>query len=102
MPAFQPVMSVEELPQEGLKAVEADGKSYLVGRIQGQLVACLDRCPHAGKPLKIGKVRGEEIKCAWHGWTFNLLSGQSIPGNPAFQLTQIPVKIDGSQVYIAV
>lgn len=101
MPDFVPVLSLEELPDEGFKAVELNGKSYLIGRVQDQLFAWVDRCPHAGAPLRIGKRQGEELKCAWHGWTFNLLSGQSIPDNPAFHLTQILVKVEGSQVLIA-
>ena len=101
MPAFIPVLKLEELPQEGFKAVEVQGRSILVGRIGDELFAWLDRCPHAGAPLRIGKRRGEELTCAWHGWTFNLLSGNAVP-DPAFHLTKIPVKVDGSQVLVSV
>jgi len=89
------------LPQDGFKAVEVEGRSILVGRIANQLFAWLDRCPHAGAPLRIGKRRGEELTCAWHGWTFNLVTGSAVP-DPAFHLTSIPVKIDGSQVFVSV
>ena len=98
---FVPVLRLEELPQDGFKAVEVEGRSILVGRMGNQLFAWLDRCPHAGAPLRIGKRRGEELTCAWHGWTFNLLTGGAVP-DPAFHLTSIPVKIDGSQVFVSV
>lgn len=98
---FVPVLSVQELPEQGFKAVEVQGRAIVVGRFHNQLFAWVDRCPHAGAPLRIGKLRGEELTCAWHGWTFNLLTGQAVP-DPAFQLTQVPVKLDGSQVFVSV
>ncbi len=98
--AFLRVLSLQELPADGFKALEAGGKPLLVGRIQNQLFACLDRCPHSGAPLRIGKRRGEELTCAWHGWTFNLVSGQVVPSHPSLALTQFPVKIDGDQVLV--
>ena len=100
MAEFIPVLPVEHLPKEGFTAVEVEGRSILVGRVNNQLFAFLDRCPHAAKPLKIGKLRGTELKCAWHGWTFDVLTGHSIPDNPAFHLTQLPIKIEDSHVLI--
>lgn len=101
MSEFIPILTIQELPEQGFKAVQVQGRSILIGRLNNQLFAWVDRCPHAGAPLRIGKLRGEELTCAWHGWTFNLLTGNAVP-DPAFQLTQIPVKVDGSQVLVSV
>ncbi len=102
MSEFVPVLKEEELPTEGFKAVELNGRSILVGRLQGQLFAWMDRCPHAGAPLRIGTRTGTELKCNRHGWVFDLLSGQSIPDDGTFHLTQISVKIEGAQVFVSV
>jgi 3-phenylpropionate/trans-cinnamate dioxygenase ferredoxin subunit len=101
MAEFVTVLPLNELPEEGFKSVEVNGRSVLVGRLHRQLLAWVDRCPHAGAPLRIGKRSGEEIKCAWHGWTFNLVSGQSISDNPAFSLTPVSVKIEQGQVLVS-
>lgn len=98
--AFIKVFSTQELPQEGFKALETAGKALLVGRIQGSLFACLDRCPHSGAPLRIGKRHGEELTCAWHGWVFNLVTGDVVPQHPKLKLTQFAVKIDGDSVLV--
>ena len=98
MPSFIPVLTMEELPAEGFKAVEVQGRSILVGRLEGHIFAWLDRCPHAGTPLRIGKRRGEELTCMRHGWIFNLLSGKAVPDAPGCELTKIPLQIDGSQI----
>ncbi len=102
-PDFIPAFNVCDLPAEGFKPVEIQGHSFLIGRLYNQLFAWVDRCPHAGAPLRIGKRHGEELTCARHGWTFNLLSGQSVPeNNPEFALTPVPVKIEGDHVLVAV
>ncbi len=93
------VCAASELPAEGLKAVQTGERSILIGRLQGQLVAYADRCPHAGSPLRFGKRRGEEITCPRHGWTFNLLTGRSVP-DPSFCLTAIPIAIQHDQVVL--
>lgn len=100
MAGFVPALALQDLPQEGFTAVQVEGRSILVGRLHGQLFAYVDRCPHAGAPLRIGKRRGEELTCAWHGWTFNLLTGNAVP-DPAYQLTRLPVKIEHDQVLVS-
>lgn len=94
------VLPLHELPEQGFKAVDVDGTSVLVGRIKGRLFAFVDRCPHAGAPLRIGKLRGDELTCARHGWTFDVFTGQAIPSHPAFHLMQCPVKIEGLKVLL--
>ena len=37
----------------------------------GKVVALEDRCPHRRVPLSLGKVIQGELRCAYHGWTFN-------------------------------
>ena len=47
----------------------------------GKAVALVDRCPHRGAPLSMGRVHGETIACGYHGFTFDV-TGQcvDIPG----------------------
>jgi phenylpropionate dioxygenase-like ring-hydroxylating dioxygenase large terminal subunit len=33
--------------------------------------ALVDRCPHRNVPLSLGKVRGDRLQCAYHGWEFD-------------------------------
>ncbi|HSY95724.1 MAG TPA: Rieske (2Fe-2S) protein, partial [Steroidobacteraceae bacterium] len=37
----------------------------------GQVFALEDRCAHRQVPLRLGVVCGEELKCHYHGWTYN-------------------------------
>lgn len=100
MGEFIQVLALEELPAEGFKAMEVQGVPVLLGRLGGQMFAWLDKCPHAGAPLRIGKRRGEELTCMRHGWIFNLLSGKAVPDAPGCQLTKIDMKIEASQIFL--
>lgn len=37
----------------------------------GQAFAMEDRCAHRQVPLHLGVVRGDELKCHYHGWTYD-------------------------------
>lgn len=47
------------------------GEPWVVVRLQGRLVAFEDRCPHRLAPLSAGRVCGDELQCAYHGWRFD-------------------------------
>jgi phenylpropionate dioxygenase-like ring-hydroxylating dioxygenase large terminal subunit len=38
--------------------------------VSGAPGALVDRCPHRNVPLSLGRVRGERLQCAYHGWEF--------------------------------
>ncbi|CAG7622157.1 hypothetical protein PAESOLCIP111_02398 [Paenibacillus solanacearum] len=89
-----PVMRADELPEGGHKIVEARGISFGIYRIKGEYYAWRNVCPHAGAPVCRGKVCGtrlpslvyeykygrenEILRCPWHGWEFDLLTGEHL------------------------
>ncbi len=42
----------------------------LLRHADGAAAAFIDECPHRGAPLSLGKLEGEELVCAFHGWRF--------------------------------
>lgn len=62
-----------------------NGQAVVVWRGQdGRVRAWDDWCPHRGMRLSFGFVRGSQLTCIYHGWSFGP-SGQclSIPAHPA-------------------
>ena len=52
-------------------AVTLLGQPLVVVRHPDSAVAAFfDECPHRGAPLSLGKVVGDELVCAYHGWRF--------------------------------
>lgn len=36
----------------------------------GTAFALQDNCPHRGAPLSEGRIKGDQVECCYHGWTF--------------------------------
>ena len=49
----------------------ADQPIVLVRTASGAIFALEDRCAHRQVPLHAGVVTGEQIKCCYHGWTYD-------------------------------
>jgi len=88
-----------ELPPGERRIVDlGDGRSIGVFNVKGKYYALRNLCPHAGAELCRGVVtgmneaagvgeyrwvrEGEILRCPWHGWEFDILTGRSI-FNPA-------------------
>jgi phenylpropionate dioxygenase-like ring-hydroxylating dioxygenase large terminal subunit len=56
----------------------------------GRASALIDRCPHRGVALSLGKVEGGEIACPFHGWRFNGRGENClVPWNPDAKRAQL-------------
>jgi 3-phenylpropionate/trans-cinnamate dioxygenase ferredoxin subunit len=87
------VARVDEIPPGSRKIVEVAGRSIGVFNVDGRFHALRNRCPHQGGPLCEGFVfaalrssgpgdydhrPGEAfVRCPWHGWEFDIATGQS-------------------------
>jgi nitrite reductase/ring-hydroxylating ferredoxin subunit len=87
------VATAGEIPPGGRKLVTIGGREIGVFNHNGEYFALLNRCPHQGgelcKGLLIGLVTssepgrfdysrpGEMLRCPWHGWEFDIRTGQS-------------------------
>src|SRR3989338_4022964 len=96
------VATFAELPEGKGRAVDVDGHSVALFRVGPSVYALRNRCSHAGAPLSIGHLRGRELTCAWHGWVFDVTTGESIPSNPPFDVPSYPLTIAGGEVYVEV
>ena len=88
------VCAVDELPTGARKIVEIDGRSIGVFNVHGEYYAIRNVCPHQRAPLCLGKITGttlpsrpgefrwakdgQIIRCPWHGWEFDIKTGQSV------------------------
>jgi phenylpropionate dioxygenase-like ring-hydroxylating dioxygenase large terminal subunit len=53
----------------------------------GTAAALIDRCPHRGVALSLGRVAGGEIECPFHGWRFDGTGRNcGVPWNPDAKL----------------
>lgn len=82
---WHPVALATELADSplGLRLLDQDLVLWRDG--QGQANAFVDRCPHRGARLSLGRVNAGNLECPYHGWQF-AESGQcvKVPAVPAF------------------
>ena len=87
------VAKVGEIPIGGKKLVSVKGRDIGVFNVNGEFFALLNKCPHAGASLCHGRImglaeadepgkyrlsrKGELLRCPWHGWEFDIKTGQS-------------------------
>lgn len=78
------VASLDEVPAGQPKVVELDGVRIVLVRVGDAVYACGDVCTHRGGPLGEGKLNGTRLACPWHGWMFDVRTGQCVfPGRGA-------------------
>lgn len=60
--------------------VESAGRKYRIVEVAGQIVAHSTVCPHRLGPLGDCKVEGTMIECPWHGYRFDIRTGECVKG----------------------
>jgi 3-phenylpropionate/trans-cinnamate dioxygenase ferredoxin subunit len=87
------VARVDEVKPGTSKLVHAAGRDIALFNVNGTFHALADRCPHESGSLCRGRIIGlavsdepgkyrltrvgEFVKCPWHGWEFEIATGQS-------------------------
>jgi pyruvate oxidase len=65
-----------DVPDEGrVLAAVVDGRPVALSRCGGQLGALENRCPHQGGPLGEGSIEKGLLRCPWHGYDYDPLTG---------------------------
>jgi nitrite reductase (NADH) small subunit/3-phenylpropionate/trans-cinnamate dioxygenase ferredoxin subunit len=100
MSEFVTVATTEEIPPGTGKTVDARGVWIALFNVAGSFFAVDNTCPHAGGPLGEGFLTDEVVECPWHGWKFNVRTGERV-GNPDFTVACCPVRVEGNQVQVA-
>jgi 3-phenylpropionate/trans-cinnamate dioxygenase ferredoxin subunit len=84
--------------------VDLNGTSVLVVRAGRALAAVENECPHLGQRLSDGEVRGRVIRCAAHGYRWDLATGQSVQGLRGQRLRPlraVPIRLAGDRILLA-
>lgn len=99
MGIFVPVAALAEVPEEaGLCRVVGE-RSIALFRVNGDVFALNNVCPHEGGPLADGFVDGETVQCPLHAWTFDLRSGRVLTGGRG-AAECYPVRVEEGQVLV--
>jgi thiamine pyrophosphate-dependent acetolactate synthase large subunit-like protein/nitrite reductase/ring-hydroxylating ferredoxin subunit len=91
-----------DVPDEGrVRSVTVDGRTVALARCGTRLGALENRCPHQGGPLGEGSIEKGWLRCPWHGYDYDPLTGLP-PGGfsdgvPSYQVDE---RADGAYVHL--
>jgi nitrite reductase/ring-hydroxylating ferredoxin subunit len=69
----------EEMPVGSRQTIELPNEREIaVYNIDGEFYAIENSCPHKGAPLSEGILCDRVIECDWHGWQFDLRTGECL------------------------
>jgi nitrite reductase/ring-hydroxylating ferredoxin subunit len=109
------VCKLDEIPEGKARRFAVGKRDIAIFNVNGKLSAIADRCPHEGASLCKGKISGlvqsdrpgdfrleragELIRCPWHGWEFDLSTGQSYCDPARMKVRTFHVKVSpGSEL----
>ncbi len=99
MNEFLKIGEVGELPAVGeAKEFACGAHTLCVANVDGTFHAVDNVCPHRGGPLGQGIVEGNKIVCPWHGWEFELSTGNN-PFTPNLSVPSYELKMESGAVY---
>jgi nitrite reductase (NADH) small subunit len=97
------------------RLVTVAGRTIGVFNVGGRFYALHNGCPHKGGPLCEGRLGGttlpsggrsfaygrdgEVLRCAWHGWEFDVATGRAL-ADPTVGAVTYPVAVEDGQLVV--
>lgn len=94
------VAEPDDLPPGRVRTVTVDRRSIALCRVGREYGALDNHCPHQGGPLGEGSIENGWLRCPWHGYDYDPLTGEPPGGfSDAPACFETEVRPDG--VYVA-
>lgn len=110
-----PVAKVSDIRPGECRIVEIKRLSVGVFNVNGDFIAVLNVCPHELAPVCRGRVsgttlpsppgeyrwgrEGEILSCPWHGWEFDLRTGQAL-ADQRVRVRRYPTDVKDGTVFV--
>ena len=107
-----------ELREQGRRIVRLEGRSIGLFYAHGNWFAVRNKCPHQGAELCRGTVSGtlmmtsqhelayvmdgRILRCPWHGFEFDVATGQSLAAPDRLRVRTYPVTVEDGRIVITV
>ncbi len=93
------VARVEDVPPGSVVKVTAGDEEIALARVDGEFYATQGACIHLEGPLGEGRVEGHVLTCPWHGWQYDLRTGEN-EFDRAIRLRTYPVRVSAGEVQV--
>jgi nitrite reductase/ring-hydroxylating ferredoxin subunit len=101
MSEFVTVARVEDVPPGSVRTVRAGEEEIALAHVDGGFYATQAACAHLKGPLGEGRLQGPVLTCPWHGWQYDVRTGEN-EFDRAIQLRTYEVRVEDGEVRVAV
>lgn len=100
MPSKIKMGSLADLPPGRAIEKQILARKIAVFNYNGRLIGMESECKHMRASLaKGGAIAGRELTCAWHGWKYDIETGECT-NYPGFKLKTYEVVLEGDTIYL--
>ena len=92
---------VEDLQPGTVTAVQVGDTPIALANCDGRFYAMQGACIHLEGPLGEGRLDGCILTCPWHGWQYDVRTGEN-EFDRAIQLRTYDVRVEDGEVKVAV
>ena len=100
MAEFKKAIGKSDLEEGRGITVEVNGEQIAIFNVGGNFHAISNTCAHRGGPLGEGDLSGKEVTCPWHGWTYDVTTGNAT--HTQASIKTYPVKVEGEDILVGV
>ncbi|MCU0502072.1 MAG: Rieske 2Fe-2S domain-containing protein [Anaerolineae bacterium] len=95
------VAKAAAIPDGDRSIVQVDGLSIGVFHHNGSWYALRNSCMHRGGPVGTGPLEGDILVCPWHGFQYNITTGECL-ADPSARLDMYPVTVQDGQIHLQI
>jgi nitrite reductase/ring-hydroxylating ferredoxin subunit len=98
---FVAVARVDDVPPDSVRAVRAGEDEIALAHCDGGFYATQGHCLHLHGPLGEGHLEGCVLTCPWHGWQYDVRTGEN-EFDRAIQLRTYEVEVADGEIRVRV
>jgi nitrite reductase/ring-hydroxylating ferredoxin subunit len=99
--SFVPVARVEDVPEGSLRTVRVGEEEITLAHCDAGVYATQAHCIHLQGPLGEGELDGCVLTCPWHGWQYDVRTGEN-EFDRAIQLRTYDVEVADGEIRVRV
>jgi nitrite reductase/ring-hydroxylating ferredoxin subunit len=96
---FVTVARTDDIPPGTIRSVKAGEEEIALAHCDGGFYAVQQHCLHLQGPLGDGELEGCVLTCPWHGWQYDVRTGQN-EFDLAIQLRTYDVQVEDGEVRV--
>jgi thiamine pyrophosphate-dependent acetolactate synthase large subunit-like protein/nitrite reductase/ring-hydroxylating ferredoxin subunit len=94
------VLDTDELLEGRVKPVTCLHRTLCMTRHEGSYGALDNHCPHQGGPLGEGSIENGLLRCPWHGWDYDPITGKAPGYDDGVETFEVETREDG--IYVGI